>query len=378
MATGTISTYNLTTGVKLNVEDMIWLTSPFDVPLLGTNGADGRTTLSSDTCFEKKVEWLDETLLTPRSTAGASVTTTTAYVTVATGDQSKFMTTDVLLWDQELLRVTGYGTTSDTLLVTRAFAGTTATGHATTNAASLPNPIVGVGAAGPEGADPQSPRSIDRNDRYNLTQIFGPLEVQISGSENAVAKYGLSGTEFDHQVANRTKEMFVGIEQAILYGQRYEDTGNFWRTMGGLFYYITTNVDSTTTTFSETALLTQMQAVYDAGGAIDRLVVPSRQKRLFSQDLQSQIRYAQDTNVRGQSVDYFDSDFGRVSIVLDRWLRPSDVVGFSRDQCEIDTLRPVQFEMLAKTGDSIKGEIVGEKTMKVRRQQWAFVFNALQ
>lgn len=371
MATGTVSTYDLTVGVKLNVEDMIWLTSPFDVPLLGTNGADGRTTLSSGTCFEKKVEWLDETLLTPSSTLGGSATTGDTFITVATGAQLQFMTSDIILIDSEYVRVTGYGTTTDTLTVTRGYAGSTAASH------SSGAVVKGLGQANPEGADPQNPRSHDRNNRFNYTQIFGPFQVQVSGSENAVQKYGLSGTEFDHQVANRVKEGLIGLEQALIYGTQYEDTTNKWRTMGGLTYYITTNVDTTTTTFSESALLTQLQACYDAGGAVDRMIVPSKQKRVISGINSTAIRYSQDTNVRGQVVDYYDSDFGRVSTVLDRWLRVSDVILFSRDQAEVDTLRPFQFEMLAKTGDSIKGQVVGEKTLKFRRQQWAARFNAL-
>src|ERR1700730_2944859 len=107
MTTGRVSTYDLTVGVKLKVEDMIWLISPFDVPLLGTNGADGRTTLSSDTCFEKKVEWLDGTLLTPRSAIGTpAVVTADTYITVTAGDQLKFQTTDILLVESEYMRVT--------------------------------------------------------------------------------------------------------------------------------------------------------------------------------------------------------------------------------------------------------------------------------
>lgn len=372
MATGTVSTYDLTVGLKLNIEDMIWLISPFDVPLLGTNGADGRTTLASGTCFEKLVQWLDETLLTPRSLiATPAVITADTFITLTTGDQLRFQTTDVLLVDNEYVRVTGYGTTADTLLVTRGYGGSTAASH------SIGASVVGIGSAGVEGADPQAARAVDRVNRTNKTQIFGPYQVQVSGTENAVQKYGLSGTEFDHQVANRVKEGFVAMEQALIYGTLFEDGANKWRTMGGINSFITTNVDSATTVFSEAALITQLQASYDAGGAVDRLLVPSKQKRIMSSFNTAAVRYSQDTNVRGQVVDYYDSDFGRQTVVLDRWLRVNDVLGFSRDQAEVSTLRPMQFEMLAKTGDSIKGEILAEKTLKFRRQQWAFRFNAL-
>lgn len=369
---GDATTYDLTAGVKLDIEDVIWLISPFDVPLLGTNGADGRTALSSDTCFEKKVEWLDELLLTPRSTIGSAATTGDAFIVLATGDQAKFQTGDVVLVNAEYMYVTGYGTTADSLTVTRGFNSSTAA------SAALNNVVVGVGAANQEGADVNNARSLDRTDRYNMTEIFGPVAVQVSGSENAVQKYGLTGTEFDHQVANRAKEQMIALEQALIYGTRSEDTGNRRRTMGGMFYYITTNVDTTTTSLTDTPLLVQLQAAFDAGGTPDRIVVGSRQKRNVSAINSSNIRYAQDTNVRGQAIDYYDSDFGRISVVLDRWMRSTDLIGFSRDQATVCTLRPLGFEMLAKTGDSEKGQVVMEKSLRFRREPWAFRFTALQ
>jgi hypothetical protein len=76
-------------------------------------------------------------------------------------------------------------------------------------------------------------------------------------------------------------------------------------------------------------------------------------------------------------VDYYDSDFGRLAIVLDRWCRKADLFIFSRDQAELNTLRPLSFEMLAKTGDAVNGQVVGEKTLKFRRQAWASFMSAL-
>lgn len=368
MATGTIKTYDLTAGVKLDVENMIWLISPFDVPLLGTQGADGRTALSQTTCFEKKIEWLDESLLTPRDTLAVNATTGDTYITV--NNNLLFQTGDVLLVNAENMLVTGYGTTTNTLTVTRAYGGTTATTAATSAV------VVGVGQANAEGSDAGTARAQDRTDRYNLTQIFGPTPVQVSGSENAVQKYGLTGTEFDHQVSNRIKETFVSIEQAIMYGNRYDDATSK-RTMGGFNYYIASNVDSSTTTLTDSALLTEIQNCYTAGGQPDRILVGPKQAQTISALGSSNIRYAQETNARGQVVNYYDTDYGRLLKVLSRWVRTSDLFIFSRDQATVATLRPVQFEMLSKTGDSTKGQVVGEKSLYLRRESWSARFSAL-
>lgn len=372
MPVGLMSTYDLTTGVQLEVEDLIYVLSPFDVPLLGANGADGRTVLSQDSVTQKKVEWLDETLLTPRTTLGATYITADAYITVAAGDREKFQTGDVVVTRAEYMRVTGYGTTADTLLVTRAYSGTA------TNAGVTGDAVVGVGSALPEGSDPPNARTKDRANRFNYTEIFGPYAVQVSETENIVRKYGLPMSEFDYQIGNRTKEAMVAMEQAILYGVRIEDTTNEWRSMGGMIFYITTNVDSTTTDLTEAVLLDQLQTAFNAGGNPDRLITNPVQKRKISQFGSNNIRYVQDTNTRGQVVDYYDSDFGQITIVIDRWCRTQDVFLISRDQATVGTLRPLVFEMLAKTGDSIKGQVVGEKTLMFHRESWAARFSALQ
>lgn len=372
MATGTMTSYDLTTGVQLEVEDLIYVISPFDVPLLGANGADGRTVLSQDTVWEKKVEWLDETLLTPRTTLSAGYVTADVFITVAVGERERFQTGDIILVRAEYMRVTGYGTTADTLTVTRAYSGTA------TNLGASGDQVVGVGSALPEGSDPPNARVRDRSNRFNMTEIFGPYQVQVSESENVIRKYGLPMSEFDYQIGNRTKESYVAMEQAILYGVRIEDTGNKWRSMGGMTFYITTNVDTTTTDITEVLLLNQLQNAFNAGGNPDRIAVNPTQKRKVSQFGSTNIRYVQQTNVRGQVVDYYESDFGQITLIVDRWCRASDMFVFARDQATVGTLRPLVFEMLAKTGDSIKGQVVGEKTLMFHREAWAARFSALQ
>jgi Family of unknown function (DUF5309) len=372
MAQGAGSTYNLTNGLMLDIEPMINLLSPYDVPLTGGYGADGRTAIAQGTCFEKQVQWLDEVLISPRTTSTA--TYTSAATTVVVADADVFVAGDVLLTtNNEYVRVTAVDSAGTSLTVTRSYASSTAA--AITSGTSL----VGVGAVLVEGSDPGTIRNVDRTTVTNNTQVFGPYAVGVTGSEQVIRKYGLNGTtEFEHQVANRLKEAAIGIEQAVLYGIKQDGSASVGRSMNGLISFVTTNVDSTTTTITEATLLAQMQAAYDLGGLPDRLVVGSKTKRVISAFASGlTLNSARVDNGRGTIVDYFDSDFGRVSVILDRWCRTQDAFGFNRDQVELSTLRPLQFEPLAKTGDSIKGQIVGEKTLKVRRQKHGFRFSAL-
>jgi hypothetical protein len=335
-------------------------------------GADGRTALSVSNVTEKKIEWLDEQLLTPKTTLAAQVVTTTqTTIQVAAGTGVNFQTGDVLQIGTEQVQVTAYGTTADYLVISRGFNSTTPVSFVTSEV------VIGIGSALAEGSAPPAARAVDRVDRFNYTQIFGPVAVQVSGTEQVVQKYGLVGTEFDHQVANRIKEQSISVEQAILNGIPSAGSATVGRTMGGFAYYITTNVDSATTTLTDAAFMVQMQACFDAGGNPDRFVVGSKQKRVISALDSTNIRYQQATNTRGQVVEFYDTDYGRVSIILDRWALTNQGFLFSREQATLATLRPMQFEMLAKTGDSVQGQVVAERSLRFRRQSHAAYFNAL-
>lgn len=370
MPQGLMTTYNLNVGEMVDIEDMFHLLDPFDTPLYGLYGADARSAISHGTCFETEVKWLDEELLTPRDTLNGAITDSVTTITI-NGSNLQFAVDDVLLIESEYLRVTGHSGSND-LDVERGFGGSSAAAH------DDGDDVLGVGMAATEGSDPTDARSIDRTERSNFTQIFGPHKVEVSGTENVVRKYGLGGTtEFDHQAANRTKESAVAIEQAILYGKKFEDTSAERRTMGGMIEFITDNVDSSTTSIDESSLLDQMQAAYDNGGLIDRATMGSAQKRNISNFDSTNIRYDRANDVRGQVVEFFDSDFGRATMLLNRWVRTQDLFLFSRDQARLETLRPLVFEMLSKTGDSMKGQILCEKTFKFYRQRHAARFSAL-
>lgn len=362
-------TYDLTVGVKLDYEDAIYLLSPFDVPLLGSVDSGGRSALASGNVTEKKYEWQDEELLLPKTTVNGAQTNVETSLEVAAGTGIRFGVGDLLRIGAEVLRVEAVAT--DTLTVERGYAGTSGA------AISDGDAVVCIGQALPEGSDPGDARALDRVNRFNYTQIFGPHKIHVTGSENAVAKYGLQGTEFDHQTANRFKEMMISLEQAVLYGERQEDTTNKLRSFGGLFFWITTNVNSTDTAITEALLLDQLQTCYDAGGNPDRIVVGSKRKREISAFNSTLIRYDKEDTARGQVVENYDSDFGRQAVILDRWVRRSDAFIFNRDQAEVVTLRPATFEMLAKTGDAVSGMIVAEKGFKFRRELHAARFSAL-
>lgn len=202
----------------------------------------------------------------------------------------------------------------------------------------------------------------------------------MSGTTQAIKKYGVTN-EFDYQTAKKLKEMGVAIEQALTYGVRNAatdaTTGAPTRLMGGIGYYITTNVN-TSTTLTEAALLDAMQTAFDAGGYPDRILLNSANKRTVSAFTTSgTLQVMRQDTQRGVVVDTFLTDFGQAAVILSRYLRKGDIYVFNRDQAQIRYLRPPQFEMLAKTGDSMSGMLLTEMTLQFERQRHAVKFTSV-
>lgn len=370
--TGVGTTYSYgSQNYPIDMEDLIQLMSPMDIPFQGgANGGDPSLALPTGGVTETQYNWQDELLLTPRSTLGAAITDTTGTdIQVAAGDQLKFEPGHVIQIGGEWLLVTAYAAT-DHLTVVRGVSGTAAT-------ALINATIIGVGRAGQEGGDPPAARANDRVPRNNFTQIFGPTQVASSRTDLAVRKYGVTN-EFAKQAGNRMKELAVDYEQALIYGSRFNDTGNKRRAMGGLAFFMDQNVDSSTTTLTEAALLAELQTIYDAGGSPEMVVGGSKQTRVISGFLSAGTLQVQRADgVRGTNVTAFESPFGTIAVKMHRWFKVGDLLIFRRDQAQRCVLSPMQLEPLAKTGDSQKAMIVAEYGFKFYRARHAGRFSAL-
>lgn len=364
---GRRTTYDSTVGVKLDVEDAIYMISPFEVPFLGTYGPSRGSVLGRDTTTQTKVEWLEDELVPGSDTLNGAVTTGDTFITV--DNQGYFKTNDLVRVDDEYMRVSGYGTTAGTLLVERSWGDPAAASHS--DAAT----VLILGTLPVEGDDPVSGINFQRTQPYNVTQIYQD-EVEVTRTEEKEAKYGVQ-SEAAYQIGKRLKENAIKLERNLILGTRADDTTNKRRSHGGLDYYITTGVDASTTSISATALLTQLQNSFDRGGNVDLLAVGGTQKANISAFNSSDIRFARDENVRGAVVDWYDSDFGRIYIVLNRWVPTRFAFGLERQYISMVWFDPFFVEMLAKTGDRQQWQLIAEVTMKVRNEKAHFKFNAL-
>ena len=371
---GKVTSYDLAVGVKINMDELIYMISPTDSPFINGIGTDGRQLLGSSPVDQQEFKWMDEELLIPRATvtdtgaAGAGATD----VTVSTSDIYKFQVDDLITIGEAdatvnaaVKRVTHVNT--DAGVLTLADWANSADWPATT--AAHADTVICVGTALIEGSDPGEARSADRTIRTNCTQIFGPTPIHMSRSEQQVTRYGVSD-EFAKQVYGRSVENVITREQAYLYGQYNNDTSNKRRSTGGLNYHITSNTD-TTTTLTITALENLQQKCYNAGGMPDLLIAnPASFATLNAVGDSGRVRTVIDDPRRGRvPVSSVFTEFGETQMLRNRWCHAETAFLISKDGISRRVMQPLVVEALAKTGDSDKVQIVCEEGLQVKGEQ---------
>jgi hypothetical protein len=223
--------------------------------------------------------------------------------------------------------------------------------------------------------------------------------VAVSGTLEAVDKAGRKN-ELAYQLARRGKELKRDMESIVLGQIATPDAGDATtaRLMAGLPLWIVDNdsrgaggADSahatgipTDTTFSdgtdraitETLLKAVVKSLYDNGGDPNMLMVGSWVKQVASGAFDGIA--APTINVNSESakpatsiaaLDVYVSDFGKFSIVPNRFQRGRDAWLLDMEYCGLAFLRPMQTIKLAKTGDAEKRLLLVEYTLVVKNQK---------
>jgi hypothetical protein len=251
-----------------------------------------------------------------------------------------------------------------------------------------------TGNAAVEGADATAATLSPTTRVGNYTQIVQKT-VQVSGTLEAVDKAGRK-SEKAYQLAKASAELKRDIE-AIITANQAVAVGNSStaRQMSSLLSWIKTNTNKgsgtttagadpttsgvsarvdadTTRTFTETMLKDVVQKVFSSGGTPSLLVVPPALKQVVS-GFTGLAQHRYNSNASGEvtilaGADLYQSDFGVISIVPNRFMRSRDALVLDPEYAALAYLRPFQTNDLAKTGDSEKTQILAELTLEVRNE----------
>lgn len=212
-----------------DVADRIALLQPEDAPLIAfINGLKKKKEATNP-----KFEWFEDQMkpntLTVSGTPGTGTT-----INVSAGQGVRVRVDDLLVTNTgESILVTAVNV--DALTVTRSMGAVAAL--------SLANgdQLVIAGNALMEGASNPTFKFTQKVPQYNYIQIFRDT-IEITDTQNAAKSYG--GDDRLHQRKLRGMEHKRGIEEAFLFGDKFEDTSGSQarRGTGGLITMITTNV----------------------------------------------------------------------------------------------------------------------------------------
>jgi hypothetical protein len=214
---------------------------------------------------------------------------------------------------------------------------------------------------------------------------------RVTGTQRVVDHAGRDD-EMDYQVMLKGLELkrdvettFVGTNQATVAGN-----GTTPRKLASVLSWIKTNTDfgatgvdptsadgtsartdGTQRAFTEAQLKNVLQKIWVSGGKPDVVMTGSFNKQVFSTftgrgtPMQDQA----DRKITA-AVDVYESDFGRLRVVANRFQRSRDVFVFQMDMWAAAALPGRNFTSfpLAKTGDTDRKELLVEHTLEARNQ----------
>jgi len=354
-------TYSDTVGVKYNIEDEIVNIDPKDRPLitlLGLNSTQNPVT-------EVKYEWIQDALQPYTDVLNAAMASEAVTASVASG--AKFRDNDIIMIGSQLLRVSASPSAAGScvLLVNPAFGGSTAASAANASTVTI------LGSAAEQGADAGEALSQVRTTDYNYTQIF-EADVKESGTDNSIAKYGVTN-EYDYQVSKKMVEVAQQLERSAIFGWRNAAASAVPGAMGGLVYFLDStdsNVTAKSTeAFTETFLNDLIQNCWNDGGNPDTLMANYFQARKMAGWQSSRITIDRSEQTAGNVVTRYQALDGIfLNVVLNRFMPTDSVYVLERKYLGLGPLSGRGFftQLLAITGDSKKGQVLGEYTMEVR------------
>ncbi|MFJ8460911.1 DUF5309 family protein [Lysinibacillus xylanilyticus] len=212
-----------------------------------------------------------------------------------------------------------------------------------------------------EGADTTVFYESARAELNNILEIF-KKGVQVSGTAEA-----MQSTQFSAEVADRLLELKVNMEKKFINGLRADGSKiPFKRQLSGLVE-MADATNAVTAPIDEKAIKQVMRNLWGQNLAEGQVYafVNADIKEEIDAIYKGNYSYNHVTTSFGLLVDEINTNYGSVKFVLSKHVPADKVVFFNDAYVDLAYLREPHFEPLAKTGDSVKGQVVAEATLKV-------------
>ena len=244
-----------------------------------------------------------------------------------------------------------------------------------------------------EGATISYPTLTSTTKVGNYTQISSKA-CQVSATDDAVNLAGRN-TELAYQVAKSAKELKRDMENALLSNvAAAAGDATTARALGGVVTWMTSNVsagtggsgagsgairtDGTQRAFTETLLRSTLKTTWDTGGNPNVIMLNgfNKQKLSFFTGGATRFDKAEDKRLM-TSIDVYESDFGTMQVIPNRWIRKANGTAAKRGQdvhlLEMDFwavsfLRDFKLQNPAQTADADQRFLVVEYTLEAKNE----------
>lgn len=213
-----------------------------------------------------------------------------------------------------------------------------------------------------EGADTTEFHASARAELNNVLEIF-KKGASLSGT--AVA---MKNNQFAEEINDRLLEAKIAIEKKLINGIKKDGSTDGKRAMSGLIEFADpNNAVEVTTVVTEDTVKEAMKNLWkqDLAEGQYYALVNAEIKEQVDNIYADRYGYSHKTTNFGLLVDSINTNYGVVNFVLSKHVPEDKMVFFNDSYVDIAHLREPHFEPLAKTGDSIKGQVVAETTLKI-------------
>jgi len=361
---GPKTTYSDSTPHARVISDVIQMIDPRDTPLLSRLGLDGARNKFNLKLNGYKIELLEDELDPLETTANNGTTIGAADTSFEVTDATVFQDGHVILIDAEYMVVKSADADSNLVEVySRAYGGTNAT-HAADAAIQI------VGMARLEGDDADFGALVEVSAPYNYTSIFQKA-VQVSGTQQVIAQHGIED-EFIYQANKAVPHLLRLVERAAFHGVRSAGAAASPRSMGGLDTFISSNVVAAGGGIAKADVDALMEEIFMQGGHPDLLVMNPRVANDLRAllDNSSFVRVNQaETRFGLNAMEKVITQYGELELLMDRWCPPTSAYAIQSSKIGFYILRSFEMKDLARSGDSVKGEVVGEFSLIVANEK---------
>jgi hypothetical protein len=189
---------------------------------------------------------------------------------------------------------------------------------------------------------------------------------RVSETQEAINHAGRA-SEYAYQAAKALKMLANDMEKTL-----HDGTGasGAARELKGVRAAITTNVvtaatGTTTAALSVDKLNELLRTIWSQGGKPNAIYVNGTQKEAIAKFSTPITRNINAASKRYTSVvNVFDSAYGALDIILDRYAATSELLALQEDQFKVAFLRPVMSKQLPDNGGGAKGKVEAEYTLQ--------------